>query len=42
MNTVREAWMPAGAAPARATCQARMADAGILVEIIVTAAVIPA
>lgn len=42
MNTVWEAWMPAGAAPTRATCQAHMADEAILVEIIVTAAVIPA
>lgn len=38
MNAVWERWLPAGAAPARATCQAEMADAGILVEFIVTAA----
>ncbi|RYF61116.1 MAG: RidA family protein [Comamonadaceae bacterium] len=38
MNSVWEAWLPAGAAPARATCQARMAAPDILVELIVTAA----
>lgn len=38
MNTVWEAWIPAGHAPARATCQALMASPDILVEIIVTAA----
>lgn len=38
MNSVWEDWLPAGAAPARATCQAVMADPAILVEIIVTAA----
>lgn len=39
MNAVWEKWLPPGAAPARATCEARMADPGILIEIIVTAAV---
>jgi enamine deaminase RidA (YjgF/YER057c/UK114 family) len=39
MNAVWESWVPAGAAPSRATCQALMADPAILVEIIVTAAV---
>lgn len=39
MNAVWENWLPAGTAPARATCEASMAAPGILVEIIVTAAV---
>ncbi|SOE49299.1 RidA/YER057c/UK114 superfamily, group 2, YoaB-like protein [plant metagenome] len=39
MNAVWEAWLPEGAAPARATCQVDMADPAILIEIIVTAAV---
>lgn len=39
MNVVWESWIPAGAAPCRATCQANMADSAILIEIIVTAAV---
>ncbi|WP_454725344.1 MULTISPECIES: RidA family protein [Cupriavidus] len=39
MNAVWEAWVPAGQAPARATCQAEMADPRVLVEFIVTAAV---
>jgi enamine deaminase RidA (YjgF/YER057c/UK114 family) len=39
MNAVWERWLPTGAAPTRATCQAAMADPAILVEIIVTAAV---
>lgn len=38
MNAVWESWLPAQAAPARATCQAEMADPAILVEFIVTAA----
>jgi enamine deaminase RidA (YjgF/YER057c/UK114 family) len=38
LNTVWEAWMPSGAAPARATCQATLAAPDIRVEIIVTAA----
>ncbi|UUZ77100.1 RidA family protein [Polaromonas sp. P1(28)-13] len=39
MNAVWENWLPAGTAPARATGEARMAAPGILVEVIVTAAV---
>lgn len=39
MNEVWDAWMPDGAAPARATCQAPLATPDMLVEIIVTAAV---
>lgn len=38
MNTVWEAWLPPGAAPARATCEARLASAALRVEILVTAA----
>lgn len=38
MNAVWEAWLAAGCAPARATCEARMAYPEMLVEIIVTAA----
>jgi enamine deaminase RidA (YjgF/YER057c/UK114 family) len=38
MNQVWEAWLPAGAAPARATCQAQMADPQILIEVLATAA----
>ena len=36
MNTVWSAWLPEGGAPARACVQAHMADARILVEIMVT------
>ena len=36
MNKVWTAWLPAGAAPARACVQANMADPRILVEIMVT------
>ncbi|MEO6353279.1 MAG: RidA family protein [Burkholderiaceae bacterium] len=39
MNLAWEAWMPLGAAPARATCEARLAAPELLIEIIVTAAV---
>lgn len=39
MNEVWEAWLPAGAAPTRASCEARMAAPGILVEIVITAAI---
>lgn len=39
MNSVWEGWLPPGAAPTRATCQALLADPRLLVEIIVTAAV---
>jgi len=38
MNQVWDAWVPEGAAPARASCQAALATPEILVEIIVTAA----
>jgi enamine deaminase RidA (YjgF/YER057c/UK114 family) len=39
MNAVWEAWLPSGCAPARATCEARMADPSMRIEIIVVAAV---
>jgi len=39
MNAVWESWLPAGCAPSRANCEARMAAPEILVEIIVTAAI---
>lgn len=38
MNEVWEAWLPAGAAPARTTVEARLAVPGLLVEITVMAA----
>ena len=38
MNEVWEAWLPPDAAPARATCEARLASAALRVEILVTAA----
>lgn len=38
MNVVWEAWIPEGAVPTRATCEARLASPALLVEIIVTAA----
>ncbi len=38
LNAVWEAWLPADAAPTRATCQARLAGPKLLVEIIVTSA----
>lgn len=38
MNAVWESWIPEGAVPARATCEARLASPALLVEIIVTAA----
>lgn len=38
MNAVWESWIPEGAVPARATCQARLASGDLLVEIIATAA----
>jgi enamine deaminase RidA (YjgF/YER057c/UK114 family) len=38
MNDVWTAWLPADAAPARATAQCEMAAPDVLVEIIVTAA----
>ena len=37
MNEIWKAWLPKGAAPARACVQANMADPRILVEIMVTA-----
>jgi enamine deaminase RidA (YjgF/YER057c/UK114 family) len=37
MNAVWSAWLPEGAAPARACVQAVMADPGYLVEIMITA-----
>jgi enamine deaminase RidA (YjgF/YER057c/UK114 family) len=39
MNAVWEAWLPAGAAPARTTVQALLASADLRVEITVVAAV---
>jgi len=38
MNAVWESWVPEGAVPTRATCEARLASPALLVEIIVTAA----
>lgn len=38
MNAVWEAWLPAGAAPARTTVEARLASPELRVEITVTAA----
>lgn len=38
MNAVWESWVPEQAAPARATCEARLATPAMRVEIIVTAA----
>lgn len=39
MNDVWDAWVPEGAAPPRACGEAKLADANLRVEIIVTAAV---
>lgn len=39
MNAVWDAWVPKGAAPARACGEAKLADAELRVEIIVTAVV---
>lgn len=39
MNQAWDAWVPLGAAPTRATCEARLASPALLVEIIVSAAV---
>ena len=39
MNEVWDAWVPEGHAPARACGEARLADANLRVEIIVTAAI---
>ena len=38
LNAVWEAWVPAGAVPTRATCEAKLAAPELLVEIIVVAA----
>lgn len=38
MNTVWDAWVPAGTAPARACLEARLSHPGYRVEIVVTAA----
>lgn len=40
MNEVWDAWVPEGEAPARACGEARLAGSDLLVEIIVTAAII--
>ena len=40
MNAVWDAWVPEGAAPARASGEAKLADADLRVEIIVTAALV--
>lgn len=39
MNEVWDAWVPAGACPARATGESKLAGTNLLVEILVTAAV---
>ena len=39
MNKVWDAWVPAGATPARATVEAKLANPDNLVEVVVTAAV---
>lgn len=39
MNQAWDAWVPSGAAPTRATCEAQLAAPDLLVEIIVSAAV---
>lgn len=39
MNEVWDAWVPEGHAPARACGEARLAGSGLLVEVIITAAV---
>lgn len=39
MNAVWDAWLPAGCAPARACVQARLANPGYRVEMVLTAAV---
>jgi len=38
MNTVRDAWVPQGYAPARACGEAKLASPGLKVEVIITAA----
>jgi enamine deaminase RidA (YjgF/YER057c/UK114 family) len=39
MNAVWEDWVPASGSPARATCEAKLASADLLIEVIVIAAV---
>lgn len=39
MNVIWESWLPPECAPTRATCEARMADPGIRIEVIIIAAV---
>lgn len=41
MNTVWDAWIPAGHTPARACGEAKLADPGLRVEVMVTAAIDP-
>jgi enamine deaminase RidA (YjgF/YER057c/UK114 family) len=41
MNEVWDAWVQAGNAPPRATVQAALADPTYLIEVVVTAAVLP-
>jgi enamine deaminase RidA (YjgF/YER057c/UK114 family) len=41
MNEVWDAWVQAGSAPPRATVQAALADPTYLIEVVVTAAVLP-
>ncbi len=40
MNSVYDAWVPEGHTPARATSEAKLADPSLLVEVIVTAALV--
>jgi enamine deaminase RidA (YjgF/YER057c/UK114 family) len=40
MNAAWDAWLPAGAAPARATLEAQLASPAYLVEIVITAALV--
>lgn len=42
MNEEWSTWLPPGASPARATTEARLASPDVLVEIMLTAAVVPA
>lgn len=39
LNAAWESWIPVGGAPARATCEAKLASDDLLVEILVTASV---
>ena len=38
MNTIWDAWVPKGHAPARATCEGALANPGYLVDMVITAA----